>query len=131
MSTYAYIDASNLFYGGKKSLGWSIDYQKLYQYLKRKYGVSQAYYFGGVEIHRFPFDYLTNETVPIKALEQYLSRLIKERGDEMNDAELKLVSRHYNRVRFFQKLEGFGYTLILIPVKAYNDSDGNPIRKAN
>jgi uncharacterized LabA/DUF88 family protein len=37
MSTYAYIDASNLFYGGKKSLGWSIDYKKLQSYLKEKY----------------------------------------------------------------------------------------------
>ena len=27
--TYAFIDAANLFYGGKKSLGWSIDYRKL------------------------------------------------------------------------------------------------------
>ncbi len=34
--TYAFIDASNLFYGGEKSLGWKIDYQKLARYLKRK-----------------------------------------------------------------------------------------------
>ena len=26
---YAFIDASNLFYGGEKSLGWKIDYKKL------------------------------------------------------------------------------------------------------
>ena len=26
--TYAFIDASNLFYGGEKSLGWKIDYKK-------------------------------------------------------------------------------------------------------
>lgn len=131
MRTSVFIDASNLFYGGKKSLGWSIDYRKLHQYLKKKYEAETLYYFGGVEIHRFPFDYLTNETVPIKSLEEYLSRLIKERGDEMNDAELKLISRHYNRVRFFQKLQGFGYTLVLKPVKTYNDLDGNPLRKAN
>lgn len=31
---YAFIDASNLFYGGQKSLGWKIDYQKLLFYLK-------------------------------------------------------------------------------------------------
>jgi len=58
MRTNAYIDASNLFYGGKKSLGWSIDYKKLYEYLEDKYQASQIYYFGGVEIQRFPFDYL-------------------------------------------------------------------------
>ena len=131
MKTFGFIDASNLFYGGKKSLGWSIDYKKLLAYLKRKYGVEKAYYFGGVEIHRFPFNYLTHTTVPVRDVEKYLFDLIKARGDEMNDAELKLVSRHYNRVRFYQKLESFGYTLILKPVKTYNDSDGNPIRKAN
>lgn len=131
MQTHAFIDASNLFYGGKKSLGWSIDYKKLYEYLGRKYQVSRIYYFGGVEIHRFPFDYLTNITVSVQDVEQYLSGLIKEHGDEMNDAELKLISRHYNRVRFYQKLESFGYILMLKPVKTYNDADGNPMRKAN
>lgn len=29
METFAFIDASNFFYGGEKSLGWKIDYQKL------------------------------------------------------------------------------------------------------
>ena len=32
MKTYAFIDASNLFYGGEKSLGWKIDYEKLLKY---------------------------------------------------------------------------------------------------
>lgn len=45
MKTYAFIDASNLFYGGEKSLGWKIDYQKLLAYLKEKYGISKAFYF--------------------------------------------------------------------------------------
>jgi uncharacterized LabA/DUF88 family protein len=31
---YAFIDAANLFYGGKKSLGWKIDYKKLLNYKK-------------------------------------------------------------------------------------------------
>ncbi|MBI2644169.1 MAG: NYN domain-containing protein [Candidatus Wildermuthbacteria bacterium] len=131
MKTFAFIDASNLFYGGEKSLGWKIDYEKLRGYLERKYGVSQLYYFGGVEIHHFPFDYLTEKTVNVRKLDQYLSRYVKERGDQMNDAELKLVARHHNRVCFFLKLESFGYTLVLKPVKTYNDMDGNPLRKAN
>jgi len=131
MRTSAFIDASNLFYGGKESLGWSIDYQKLYQYLERKYGVSKMYYFGGVEIHRFPFDYLNNDTVPVDDLKKYLSELIKTEDDQMNEADLKLISRHYNRVCFYQKLESFGYTLILKPVKTYYDANDNPIRKAN
>ena len=72
MKTYAFIDASNLFYGGKKSLGWSVDFEKLYKYLQDRFGVSMVYYFGGVEIHKFPFDYLINETVSLKDLEKYL-----------------------------------------------------------
>ena len=131
MRTYVFIDASNMFYGGKKSLGWSIDLEKLLKYLQDRFGVSQIYYFGGVEIHKFPFDYITNETVPVRDIEEYLSQLIKEKGDEMNDAELKLISRHYNRVRFYLKLEKFGYNLILKPVKTRMDADGNPLRKAN
>jgi hypothetical protein len=63
MITHAYIDASNLFYGGKKSLGWSIDYEKLIKYLKVRFGVFKVYYFGGVEIYNFLHDSLVNETV--------------------------------------------------------------------
>ena len=61
MRTVAFVDASNLFYGGEKSLGWKIDYQKLLDYLKDKYKISEVLYFGGVEIHKFDFDYLKNE----------------------------------------------------------------------
>lgn len=131
MKTYAYIDASNLFYGGKKSLGWSIDYQKLRDYLQDKYQVSQVYFFGGVEIHKFPFDYLKNETVHIRDLEKYLVDLIEEKGDKISEAELKLLDRHLKRVRFYIKIEKFGYNLILKPVKTFYDVDGLPTRKAN
>jgi uncharacterized LabA/DUF88 family protein len=129
--TYAYIDASNLFYGGKKSLGWSIDYKKLREYLEEKYQASQIYFFGGVEIHKFPFDYLKNKTVPIRDLEKYLVDLIKEKGDTINEAELKLLDRHLKRVRFYIKIEKLGYNLVLKPVKTFYDLEGLPIRKAN
>src|SRR3989344_6144517 len=39
MRTNAYIDASNLFYGGKKSLGWSIDTEQ-----KANCDVDMAFY---------------------------------------------------------------------------------------
>lgn len=131
MKTSAFIDASNLFYGGKKSLGWSIDYEKLLAYLKKKYGVETAYYFGGVEIHRFPFDYLKHDTVPIEDLEKYLTDLIREKGKYMTDAKLVLLDRHLRRVHFYLRLKAFGYHLVLKPVKTYEDEDGNPTRKAN
>jgi uncharacterized LabA/DUF88 family protein len=70
MRTFAFIDASNLFYGGKKSLGWKIDYQKLLEYLKKKYGVEKAFYFGGVEIYDFNYNYLDDNSVPIEKVKK-------------------------------------------------------------
>ena len=129
--TYAFIDASNLFYGGRKSLGWSIDYEKLYKYLEDKYQISKVFFFGGVEIHKFPFDYLQNESVPMKDLEHYLVSLIKVKGAVFNEVELKLLDRHLKRVRFYLKIETFGYHLVLKPVKTFHGADGLPVRKAN
>lgn len=131
MRTYAFIDASNLFYGGEKSLGWRIDYQKLRQYLEDKYQVSKVYYFGGVEVHRFPFDYLNQETVPIKEVEKYLVQYIEKKKQYLTEAKLVLLDRHLKRICFYLKLEKFGYDLILKPVKSYEDIEGNIERKAN
>ena len=131
MRIVAFIDASNLFYGGEKSLGWKIDYHKLLNYLRDKYKISKALYFGGVEIHKFNFDYFKNETVPISELKQYLLDEIKKHGDKMNEAELLLLGRHLQRVSFYLKLEQFGYELHLKPVKLYNQEDGTAKRKAN
>jgi len=131
MRTLAFIDASNLFYGGEKSLGWKIDYQKLLGYLKEKYKISRALYFGGVEIHNFDFNYLKNDTVDIDILEKYLQDILKEQDDRMNDAMLLLLNRHLQRVRFYSKLKKFGYELYLKPVKMYDQDDGTTKRKAN
>jgi uncharacterized LabA/DUF88 family protein len=124
MKTCAFIDASNLFYGGKKSLGWSVDYKKLIDYLEGKYGVGYVYFFGGVEIHRFPFDYLYHDTVPVRELEAYLVDLTRKKSGNATEAQLILLDRHLRRVRFYHKLESFGYTLMLKPVKTFEDVDG-------
>ena len=129
--TFAFIDASNLFYGGEKSLGWKIDYAKLLKYLKEKYGITRVLYFGGVETHTFKYDYLENETVPVEQLERHVTHFIQERGKYMNDAALLLISRHLQRVRFYLKLQKFGYELYLKPVKLYEQDDGTTRRKAN
>jgi uncharacterized LabA/DUF88 family protein len=131
MITYVFIDASNLFYGGEKSLGWKIDYQKFLVYLKDKYKISKALYFGGVEIYNFNFDYLKNKTVSIKELERYLTKTMKEKGSEMSEGMLLLLDRHLRRVRFYLKLKKFGYELYLKPVKLYKQDDGTTKRKAN
>jgi len=131
MKTFAFIDASNLFYGGEKSLGWKIDYKKLLNYLQDKYRVSRALYFGGVEIHDFQFNYLKNENVSLERLEKYLAETIKNRGRKLNEAEILLIGRHLQRVRFYLKLKKFGYELHLKPVKFYDQEDGRTKRKAN
>jgi len=131
MRTFAFVDASNLFYGGEKSLGWKIDYGKLLKYLKEKYQILKALYFGGAEIHQFDFNYLKNETVPIEELEKYLVEMVKNEGNKLNEAELILIGRHLRRVRFYLRLKKFGYELHLKPVKMYEQEDGTTRRKAN
>lgn len=131
MKTFTFIDASNLFYGGQKSLGWKIDYQKLLDYLRKKYDTAHAFYFGGVEIHDFAFDYLSNDTVSIAELERHLIGLVENKGEMLDDAMLLLISRHLKRARFYLKLQKFGYDLRLKPVKFYEQDDGTIKRKAN
>lgn len=131
MNTYAFIDASNLFYGGEKSLGWKIDYSKLINYLKSKYGVSEIYYFGGVEIHGYEYDYIENDSVPVDKLEKKLVEYIKNEGKKLDEAKLVLLSKHLGRIRFYLKLQKFGYRLLLKPVKLYHLPDGSTQRKAN
>ena len=128
---YAFIDASNLFYGGEKSLGWKIDYKKLLQYLQKKYGITTVFYFGGVETHGFQYDYLHSETLPLDELEQYLVNYLKSKGRRFDEAKLLLFSRHLQRIRFYLKLQSFGYRLYLKPVKLYEQEDGTTRRKAN
>jgi uncharacterized LabA/DUF88 family protein len=131
MKTFVFIDASNLFYGGEKSLGWKIDYEKLLEYLKEKYGTNFVFYFGGVEIHSYLYNYQNEETVPIKPLEKYLIELLKNKGDQLDEASILLIGKHLKRVRFYKKLEKFGYNLFLKPVKLYEQEDGTTKRKAN
>ena len=131
MKTYAFVDASNLFYGGEKSLGWKIDYEKLLKYLTKKYGVNRFFYFGGVEIHNFVYDYQNNETVSLKDLKKHLQNVIKNEGNKLNEAQLLLIGRHLQRVKFYSHLERFGYQLYLKPVKLYDQEDGTTKRKAN
>ncbi len=130
-TTYAFIDASNLFYGGEKSLGWKIDYKKLMGYLEKKYTISNVYYFGGIEIHGYHYDYLKEETVPLKPVEKWLLDMIKKQGKRLDEAYLLLLSKHLSRIRFYIKLQKFGYQLFLKPVKLYHQKDGRTERKAN
>lgn len=48
MSTYVYIDASNIIYGVRDQ-GWKVDFKKLYKYLSERYGAKKVFYFAGKE----------------------------------------------------------------------------------
>lgn len=131
MLTYVFIDSSNLFYGGRKSLGWSIDHEKLFEYLKNRYSASEIYYFGGVEIHNFPFDYIEHESVPIQKVCDYLIKSVESENSQSNTAIYEILTKYLKKIRFYLKIEKFGYNLILKPVKTYIDEFGNTKRKAN
>lgn len=53
LKTVAYIDASNLFYGGEKSLGWKIDYKKLIRYLRGPRTAKEIRQFAGSNFRDF------------------------------------------------------------------------------
>jgi uncharacterized LabA/DUF88 family protein len=126
---YAFIDASNLFYGGEKSLGWKIDYKKLIQYLKKKYGVQKVFYYGGIEIYDFDYSVLDKNLFDLNKFINYLEKKLIQ--NNLGQAQIVLLGRHIQRAKFYRKLKQFGYELKLKPVKIFTDTEGNTIKKAN
>lgn len=118
---YAFIDAANLMYGGKKSLGWSVDHKKLLEYIQVKYGATKAIYYAGVDLCGFPYD-------PVKDFEIDVTKLLNYLLDNKN----KIIERdkHIQQVKFYRKLLSFGYELQLKPVKVFH-SGIKIIKKAN
>lgn len=128
---YVFIDASNLFYGGVKSLGWKIDYHKLLNYLKEKYKLSKAFYYAGIEIYDFPYSVLDEELMDLEKLFEFLKEKLKRRSNQLNEAQIILLERNIQRVKFYLKLKEFGYFLRLKPTKIYKETDGTTKKKAN
>src|SRR3990167_1247157 len=126
---YAFIDASNLFYGGEKSLGWKIDYKKLIAYIKRQYNVRKVYYYGGVELNGFPYSPLEEKPINLRSLVLYLRRKIKDK--KVTKAQIASLLGNIQRVKFYLKLEEFGYILKLKPVKIFREERGRVTKKAN
>ena len=52
----------------------------------------------------------------LKDLEKHLLRSLQTKVKKLNEAELLLVGRHLQRLRFYMKLDEFGYKLFLKPV---------------
>ena len=118
IKTYAFVDAANLFYGGEKSLGWSVDYQKLIAYLRKKYNVKKVFYYAGVELNGFSYSILDNKQIDLTALLAFY----KKKNIDQNQVQ---------RAKFYRKLEQFGYVLCLKPVKIFKDQKGRKTKKAN
>ncbi len=116
--TYCFIDASNLFYGGIKKLGWKVDYQKLILYLQQKYNVSKAFYYGGIEIHNYDKKQSLLEDFNVRRILQYFERW-------------GFKDKSYKKAKFYMKLKSFGYILRLKPIKHLSCSDGSSKIKAN
>lgn len=126
---YAFIDASNLFYGGEKSLGWKMDYQKLAVYLKNKYKAKELYYYGGIETYNYEYSILDNEPINLSKLLCHLEDKLRE--GNLKEFEMILLGKHIQKIKFYKKLDSFGYKLKLKPVKIYWNEDGSSTKKAN
>lgn len=126
---YAFIDASNLFYGGEKVLGWKVDYLKLKNYLEDKYQTSKLFYYAGIETHGFVYDFNARADFPIDEIIKFLEELLLN-GKDLNQAEILLTQRDIDKAKFYRKLKSFGYILKLKPVKTFMDESGLK-KKAN
>ncbi len=128
---FGFVDAANLFYGGVKSLGWKIDYQKLLTYLKEKYGVSKVFYYAGVEIYDFSYSVLNDEPIDLKELFRFLENKLEQQKDRMAEYKIFVLGKNIARIKFYLKLKHFGYILKLKPTKIYPSEEGPPKKKAN
>lgn len=128
---YAFIDASNLFWGGKESIGFRIDYKKLLNYLKENHHVTKAFYYGGLRIFDFEFSILDNKDLNLSLVEEYLQKI----EAEAEEKERILIQKSLNKVNFYKLLESYGYIMKIKPAKVfYSDDDEEqdaPILKAN
>ena len=124
-----FIDASNLFYGGEKSLGWKIDYLKLLNYIKKQYEVKKVFYYGGVELEGFAYSVLDKRPLDLDKLLAYLLQRLKLKS--LTESQIIVLGKHIQRVKFYRKLAQFGYILRLKPVKIFRDEEGKTTKKAN
>lgn len=99
-------------------MGWNIDYNKLATYLRNKYQVLRIYYYGGIETYNYKLDLDPLKNFPLKAFENYSKNLY-------------LSPKEYAKLRFYKKLEEFGYLLRLKSIKHLKCEDGTTKIKAN
>lgn len=124
--TYAFIDAANLFYGGERSLGWKMDYQKLFSYLKSTFNVSKVFYYAGLDTETYKAE--EGKKINLEDLVKFLENRLKE--PEVTEDQTLLLNRYIQIAKFYQNLAEIGYTLRIKPVKVF-ENDEITVRKAN
>lgn len=137
MKTYVYIDASNLFYGFENEYGWKIDYNRFKKYLENKYSARRILYFCGIDTKlgispdkEFFHDYSLHDTVDLNKYIVHFEKLIKT--IQLSATQIVQANKYIQQAKFYRKLESFGYTLFIKPVKQYlNVEFKTPRRKAN
>ncbi len=128
---YAFIDASNIFWGGKESLGFNIDYRKFLHFVEKKYGVSKTFYYGGIRTFDFEYSILDDKPLNLSQLQTHLNELQKSADDDTK----RLIETSLNKLNFYLLLESYGYVMKIKPAKVYYGEDDEnrekPLLKAN
>ena len=55
-NNYAFIDSQNVYKGTRRDSGWELDWVRFRVYLKHKYDITNAYFFGFSQGHSCTFD---------------------------------------------------------------------------
>ena len=124
--SYAFIDAANLFYGGERSLGWKMDYAKLFNYLKSTFNVSKVFYYAGLDTETYKAE--EGKKINLDDLVKFLEARLKE--PEVTEDLTLQIQRYIQIAKFYQNLVEIGYTLRIKPVKVF-ENDEITVRKAN
>lgn len=128
---YCFVDSGNMFWGGRESLGFKINYMKLKQLLEKRFGVTKIFYYGGVRIFDFEYSILDKGRIDLKALYSHLKQL----QTKSEPKDMVMIQKSLDKINFYQKLEEFGYEMEIKPAKVFYDEDDDsqekPMLKAN
>jgi len=118
--TYCFIDASNLQHSEKWN--YRMDYQKLFNYLTKRYGVDRCLYFGSIFVGDYYVlhDYTHNSFVdPNIFNKDYLQREIDilNKKDGQYSKKLQELKKSQDELEFFKQLESIGFEIFLKPLK--------------
>ena len=71
------------------------------------------------------------ESIDLRKLYLFLKNKLKKEYKNFNEGEILILDKNIRKVKFYRKLESFGYNLQLKPVKIYRQINGKLEKKAN